>query len=186
MKSIAFQHSKDISNHNITEAKPFNSIPGPRVYPLIGNGYVLFQKNKDGEVNSKRQHLMFRDMAEKYGPIIRAKFFGSDMLVVTDPAITKDIMLAQHQYPKVPFLSDGYGWYKTVKPEIFPPTGSKGLIGIEGPEWWTTRQLFQKDLMRPGASDYYIAGLEDIADEFVSLTLNKKNKSSARQFSQAI
>jgi len=170
LKSIASQQNKKHSNRSITEAKPFKSIPGPRVYPLIGNAYVLFQKNKDGEVNSKRQHLMFRDMAAKYGPVFRAKFFSTDMLVVTDPAITKEILLAEGEYPRLPFLSDGYGWYKTVKPEIFPANGSKGLIGIEGPEWWNTRQVFQKDLMRPGASDYYIAGLEDIADEFISLT----------------
>ena len=177
LKSIASQHNKNLSDRSITEARPSKSIPGPRVYPLIGNAYILFQKNKDGEVNSKRQHLMFRDMAAKYGPVFRANFFGYDTIHVTDPAITKEIMLAEGQYPKVPFLSDGYGWYKTVKTEIYPPTGSKGLIGIEGTEWWETRQLFQKDLMRPGASDYYIAGLEDIADEFVSLThtlLDKK------------
>ena len=93
LKSIASQHNKNLSNRSITEAKPFKSIPGPRVYPLIGNAYILFQKNKDGEVNSKRQHLMFRDMAAKYGPVFRTKFFGVDMLVVTDPAITKEIML---------------------------------------------------------------------------------------------
>ena len=53
----------------------------------------------------------------------------------------------QSEFAKIPMLTKVFGTYKEMSKDIWPTT--KGLVGVEGPEWWATRSLMNKYMARP-------------------------------------
>ena len=46
---------------------------------------------------------------------------------------------------------------------------SKGLIGSHGPDWYEVRSLVQQDMLRPESAMFYIASIDQISRDLVSL-----------------
>ena len=46
---------------------------------------------------------------------------------------------------------------------------SKGLIGSHGPDWYQVRSLVQQDMLRPESAMFYIASIDQISRDLVSL-----------------
>ena len=64
-------------------------------------------------------------------------------------------------------LTHVFGNYKEMSKDIWPT--NKGMVGVDGPDWWKTRSVMNKYTGRPGYSESCLPGLEEIADDFVKL-----------------
>ena len=68
--------------------KPFTSIPGPKVYPLIGSlGSYMF-----GPYNRLKYHEALADMHRQFGPIVKEQIGPEKEVVhVFDPEDIKTV-----------------------------------------------------------------------------------------------
>ena len=64
--------------------KTIDSLPGPKLYPLIGN--VKHFQNGLSKI-----HITQYEGAKKYGPVYRDCLFGTSMIMVQDPEICKEV-----------------------------------------------------------------------------------------------
>jgi len=172
---------RDTPEVSYEEVKPYTSVPSPLSLPLIGHTYMLAKKHESGVPYGKEISLLHNDLTQKLGPIYKLNFLGTEILFLSDP---KDIGAVyrydQSEFPKIPMLSKVFGNYKKMSKDIWPT--NKGVVGVDGPEWWATRSLMNKYTTRPGVAEYYIPGLEEIADDFVKVCtdnlLDENNETS--------
>lgn len=61
--------------------KPFDSIPGPPIYPLIGSVWDLKTRMDKGRCFFE----VIKDYRNEFGPIVKAKIFDSPSVFVHDP-----------------------------------------------------------------------------------------------------
>ena len=72
--------------------KSFDSMPGPKTYPVVGNLEYL----KAGFL--KIHEVQLKD-AKKYGPMYRDQIFVTRGVVVQDPEICKEVYRAEAKLP---------------------------------------------------------------------------------------
>jgi len=158
----------DTTEVSYEEAKPYSSVPSPLSLPLIGNTYLLAMKHESGVPYAKQASLLHHDLTQKLGPIYKINLLGIKQLMLSDPEdIGNVVRNGVAEFPKVPLISNIFGAYKKMAKDLYPT--NRGMAGIDGPEWWKSRAVFNKYTGRPGALYTYIPGLEEIADDFVKL-----------------
>ena len=74
------------------ELKTMDSMPGPKLYPLIGN-----LKHFQNGLN--KLHITQLEETRKYGPIYRDSLFGTTMVMVKDPEVSKEVYRAEGKFP---------------------------------------------------------------------------------------
>jgi len=72
--------------------KPFESIPGPFRFPVLGSLPDLILRRKD-------MNETFTDYYNEYGPIVRVKIVGEEVLLF-DPNDSLHVFRADGKYPK--------------------------------------------------------------------------------------
>ncbi|XP_020903634.1 cytochrome P450 3A11, partial [Exaiptasia diaphana] len=103
--------------------KTFPGIPGPKQWPFIGSLPDVIR-------SGGQMHLQFDNDYKKFGKVYRTMFFGSPSLVVSDPAMIKDIFVKYfdcfHDRPSL-----------ASTPEPF----DKGLFDVKGEKWKRIRTI---------------------------------------------
>lgn len=64
-------------------AKPFESLPGPKLFPFFGSFFESMKKYKLDQF-----HLIAKDNVKNYGKIYYDKLFNFKMLSIADPKTT--------------------------------------------------------------------------------------------------
>eukprot|EP00112_Aurelia_sp_Birch-Aquarium-sp1_P021491 Seg5807.2 transcript_id=Seg5807.2/GoldUCD/mRNA.D3Y31 product="1 25-dihydroxyvitamin D" protein_id=Seg5807.2/GoldUCD/D3Y31 len=77
---------------NSAEIKDYESLPGPKLYPFVGNPDYL----KDG---FKNMHLTQLGHVRKYGPFYKDKILSSDIVVLTDPEVAEEVYRSEDKWP---------------------------------------------------------------------------------------
>ncbi|KAG8375419.1 hypothetical protein BUALT_Bualt10G0098100 [Buddleja alternifolia] len=70
--------------NSTTNSSPLNLIPGPRKLPLIGNLHLL--------VGNPLPHRAFRDLADKYGPLMHLQLGEVPFIIVSSIEVAKQIL----------------------------------------------------------------------------------------------
>ena len=70
-------------------SKPFHEIPGPRLYPVVGNlfQYVL------GPFDRSKYHEALSQLYRKYGPVVKEDIGGRTVVHVFEPEDIKTVRL---------------------------------------------------------------------------------------------
>ena len=99
----------------------------------------------------KHPAFLHHDLTQKLGPVYKLDLFGFKQLMLSDPKDFEAVFRTEipnedfpnAQFPKVPILSELYGTYKNMpkSKDIYPI--NKGVIGIDGAEWWKARYLLK-------------------------------------------
>ena len=75
-------------------ARPFAEIPGPAIYPLIGNAYQYIL----GTFDKEKYHEALKSLHQQYGPVVRQKIGGKFVVHVFDPEDIKTVIGVLHTF----------------------------------------------------------------------------------------
>lgn len=154
--------------------KPYQSIPGPEPFPLIGNTwrylpligeYDIEKTPENGEANLR-----------KFGPLVRENLFGSfSILHVFDPIDMESIFRNEGKYPNRR-SHRALLKYRHDRPELY---SSGGLFPENGEAWYRLRKLIQTILLNQSQINQFIPAIDSIADQMVSniCQLRESNRS---------
>ena len=96
-----------------------------------------------------KDHILDKnnDLTQKLGLIYKVNFLGFKQIMLSDPEHMETVLRSEGpnedfpdaEYPKVPMLTGLYGTYKKMSTDLYPT--NRGIIGIDGEEWWKARYL---------------------------------------------
>ena len=121
--------------------KPFTSIPGPKVYPLIGSlgSYMPF-----GPYNRLKYHEALADMHRQFGPIVKEQIGPEKEVVhVFDPEDIKTVYANEGPHPEIPPLQETTAIYRAQKKM------SLGIGNTNGDDWYRLRSNSHQRMLRP-------------------------------------
>lgn len=147
--------------------KLWSEIPEPPTYPIIGNGYLLFNNE------STALHKLYEKLKQTYGNVYKTTFFGDTFLNIHNPEDVKTLLANDGTKPIIPGFDNFTRIRKDHQSEFFGKT--RGLIS-QGDEWYKFRQAVQQDMMRPKSALYYIDEIEEIAVEFTDKVAAEKDE----------
>ncbi|XP_066999639.2 cytochrome P450 302a1, mitochondrial [Anabrus simplex] len=157
-------------------ARPFEEIPGPRSFPVIGTllNYLPIVGKYSFDRLHRNGHLKLRE----YGPLVREEIVpGVNLVWVFTPEDIEMVYRSEGRYPeRRSHLA--IQKYRGDHPEIY---NTGGLLPTNGPEWWRLRSLFQKALSRPQNVKLYIKDTDTVMQQFVDV-VRKKAQTSPEDF----
>ncbi|CAI0413605.1 unnamed protein product [Linum tenue] len=110
--------------------------PGPRGLPMVG--YLPF-------LRSDSLHRQFADLAEAHGPIYKLKAANKPMIVVSSPALAKEVIQAH----KSTFSTR----LAPVVAKIFSYDGNEVAMLPYGPDWAAMRKVLAREVISNQALD---------------------------------
>lgn len=145
-------------------AKPYETIPGPKPLPIIGNVWRFLPYIGDlGTEFTVQQDIFYRT----YGNIVRITGLPGrkDMVMIFDPDDIEKVYRNEGQWPKRNALQS-LGYYRTVtRRNIFKGTG--GALVAQGEEWHNFRRKVNPIMMHPKSTKLYIAPIHAVASDFI-------------------
>lgn len=136
--------------------KPFKSIPGPKLYPLVGN---LTQYMFGPFDRLKYQHAL-ESLHKEYGPIVKENLGGREIVHVFEPEDIKTYYSHEGKYPEIPPLQETTQLYRAEKKM------SLGLGNTNGDEWYRLRSNVHHRMLRPKEVAYHLPSTNKIAQDF--------------------
>lgn len=94
-----------------SKAKPFNSIPGPRSYPVFGN----LLSYKFGKFSIENYPAVLNKLHQEYGPICREKIGGRTVVHVFDPEDARTIFANEDKSPLIVPLQETAQQYRKMR-----------------------------------------------------------------------
>lgn len=159
--SVPFKSLSTQVNVELKDAKPYESIPGPKVLQFLrmmapGGRYHKLELNEIVETFRK-----------DYGNIAKFPgFMGQRPMVMTFlPEEIEKVHRSEGKYPNRRPL-DSFRYYREVhKPELYP--AGSGLTTSQGHEWYEFRSKVQQVLMQPRATKTYVPRIDEVACDFI-------------------
>ena len=136
--------------------KPFTSIPGPKLYPLVGNlaQYIFGPFDR-----LKYQHAL-ESLNKEYGPIAKQNLGGREIIHVFEPEDIKTYYSHEGKYPEIPPLQETTQLYRAEKQM------SLGLGNTNGDEWYRLRSNAHHRMLRPKEVAFHLPSVNKIAQDF--------------------
>lgn len=122
--------------------KAFDTIPGPRALPIIGNTWRYIPWIGQYDINDLAS--IARTNKQKYGPIVRLKIHDKlTILSLFDPKDVEALFRQDDKYPsRRAFI--GMKKYRTDRPDRYT---DGGIVPENGPNWQRQRSLFQERML---------------------------------------
>ncbi|XP_032676874.1 cytochrome P450 302a1, mitochondrial [Odontomachus brunneus] len=147
------------------DVKPFDNIPGPKSWPIVGTLYKYLPFI--GEYNFTRLHTTGLLKLKRYGPLVREELVpGVTTVWVFRPEDIASVLQAEAGlYPErrshLALLK-----YRKDRSDIY---NTGGLLPTNGTDWWRLRKEFQKVLSKPRNVLEYLEDTDVVVQEFVQL-----------------
>lgn len=136
--------------------KPFASIPGPPLYPVVGNlpQYIFGPFDR-----LKYQHAL-ESLHKEYGSLVKENLGGRTIIHVFDPEDIKTVYSHEGKYPEIPPLQETTQLYRAQK-EM-----SLGIGNTNGEEWYRLRSNAHHRMLRPKEVAFHLPSVNKIAQDF--------------------
>lgn len=160
--STPFKSLSTQVNVELKDAKPYESIPGPK---------SAFQFVRMMSPGGRYYKLELSEIVEAfrkdYGTI--AKFPGvmgqRPMVMTFLPEEVERVFRNEGKYPNRRPL-DSIRYYREVhRPELYP--AGSGLTTTQGHEWYEFRSKVQQVLMQPRATKTYVPAIDEVACDLI-------------------
>merc|ERR1711892_593402 len=138
--------------------KQYSSIPGPNIFPVLGS---TLQYRGKGPRSKEEYHLALGDMFKEYGPLVKERLGGKDIVHVFDPEDIKAVYNVEGKWPEVPPLQETTAIYRAQK-EM-----SLGLGNTNGEEWYRLRTNCQQRMLRPKEVSVHLPSVDQVAQQLV-------------------
>lgn len=157
---------KDKSISEFDTAKAFDSIPGPRRLPLMGNLHLF---SRFGPYSFDKLYDAYEDLYKKYGPVVRLDV-GVSMVALFEPEDLKKVLHGKDELPERPLL-EALRHYRLKNIDKY---GSAGMVAENGEEWKRMRKAV-KFILLPSFMENYLQAQEEIAADFVNRIVRIKD-----------
>ncbi|XP_046395350.1 probable cytochrome P450 49a1 [Ischnura elegans] len=150
---------------NTEDVKPYEEIPGPRAFPVIGCAWAFLPYV--GEFHGKGAMEMHRDTYNKYGPIAKFKGFPGrpDMVVIFCPEDVEKAFRNEGPWP-IRGGNQGMQYYRNVVRRDFYQD-KVGVLAENGPKWAEARSKVNPPMMQPRIASQYVEPIGGVAQEFI-------------------
>ncbi|GLV41778.1 Cytochrome P450 12a5 [Carabus blaptoides fortunei] len=148
-----------------TNAKPFDSIPGPK--PGLVLGYYKHFLPKLGKYHDMELVQVHISLNKEYGDIVRLRGLKTrkDVICCYDPNDIETIFRNEGPWPMRDILHS-IKYHRTQhRSELFQ--GYVGVFVTDGEEWQKARSLLNPILMQPRVVSHYIPQMNSVGDDFV-------------------
>lgn len=148
-----------------TNAKPFDSIPGPKPGLLLG--YYSHFLPKIGKYHDKDLVEIHVSMNEEYGDIVRLRGLKihKDIVCCYDPKDIETIFRNDGPWPMRDILPSMKYHRTQRRSELFQ--GCAGTFSSDGEEWQKLRSIVNPILMQPRVVSHYIPHMDSVANDFI-------------------
>ncbi|KAJ8968329.1 hypothetical protein NQ317_004080 [Molorchus minor] len=146
-------------------ALPYESIPGPKPLPLVGNMFRFLPHL--GEYYDVPQQDFYKIIRRKYGDIITLKgIFGRKPIVYLFNTSDMENFLRNSGSFPIRNGMESFAYYRTkMRQDVFNGVG--GVLTVQGEEWFKFRSLVNPILLQPRSVEQYLGAMDTIADELV-------------------
>ncbi|XP_065829996.1 25-hydroxyvitamin D-1 alpha hydroxylase, mitochondrial-like [Oscarella lobularis] len=159
-------HSLASQNVVVRSARPFDSIPAPRMLPGVGSlfDYVLGKGHW-----FRKMHEVQADRCERLGRIYRENFAGRPAVFVADPDAVEKLFKAEMSSPRKPPM---LAW---IESRADLGLGA-GLLSPDRDEWKRFRSPMTKNsLNSKKMRGAFTEGINDIATDFADFVATLRN-----------
>jgi len=139
-------------------AKPYDQIPTPKGWPIIGN--LLVFASKENQINAAALHQKY---ISELGPIYKLKLASLEMVCLATAEDSQKLYALDGQYPRIASF-ELFERIRTGPLKHLYPTA--GLLS-SGENWHKVRSLVQQDMMRPKSALFYIDEIDELMDDFI-------------------
>ncbi|KAJ8924326.1 hypothetical protein NQ315_007122 [Exocentrus adspersus] len=145
-------------------AMPYESIPGPKPLPVIGNLWRFLPYI--GEYYNVPLVPLYKSLKERYGDILILRGLGrKPMVVLFDVNDIEKNFRNEGSFPLRRGM-ESFTHYRTVtKKDLFQ--GATGVLTVQGEEWFKFRSTVNPILMQPRAVQQYVGSMDKVASELV-------------------
>ncbi|VVC39834.1 Hypothetical protein CINCED_3A013845 [Cinara cedri] len=184
VKSTAATTAEDVITANVSssqeddvqmsQAKEYSQLPGPKSLPLLGNSWRFMSYIGDYKV-TEIDKLSLR-LWKEYGDIVKIeKLLGRpDMVFLYDADEIEKVFRNEELMPHRPSMPS-LNYYKHVlRKDFFGELA--GVIAVHGEKWYEFRTKVQQPMLQPRTAKFYIGTIEDTAIAFVNRIKKIKNK----------
>ncbi|KAK6986032.1 1 25-dihydroxyvitamin D(3) 24-hydroxylase mitochondrial [Biomphalaria glabrata] len=140
--------------------RSIEDIPGPTgllSVPVIGSLFLYHPFTKH---RPEKSHLLFLELYQKYGPIVKFRRGWKWSILLFDPDLIEESMAHEGPCPYRPSppLYDAYSARTGRK---------KGISQVQGEEWLSMRRPFQEFLLLPANYNMYIPVLDEVSTDLL-------------------
>lgn len=156
------------SDTKSTGPKPFDELPGPKSYPLIGG---IRNYLPGGRFYKKQFMDMHKECTEEYGSIYRETVLpGIEMVHISDPKDFEEVFRSDAKHPirQAFFMLAHYN--KKYNGNV------QGLLTSQGNDWRGIRKKVQQKMLRPKAVASYLPEQSIVADELWDHVISLRNR----------
>ncbi|XP_060724229.1 1,25-dihydroxyvitamin D(3) 24-hydroxylase, mitochondrial [Tachysurus vachellii] len=163
-KSVGLQHCKPTSSVCVLDSKDavscpehtFQSIPGPKNWPLLGNLIDILRRG-----GLEKQHQTVIDYHQKFGKIFRMKMGSFESVNIGAPCLLEALYRKEGNYPQRLEIKP-WKAYRDMRDEAY------GLLILEGKDWQRVRSTFQQKFMKPTEVVKLDAKINEVLADFLN------------------
>ncbi|KAF4530825.1 hypothetical protein B566_EDAN015991 [Ephemera danica] len=144
-------------------ARPYNEIPGPKPWPIIGNVHRFIPGI--GKLDMTEFSKAMEYLNKNFGDIVKISGLPRrDMVVIFNPTDIEKIFRTEGMWPSRPQMESFVHYRKVIRKDFFEGIG--GVLVDQGKEWHEARSQVNPIMMQPRAVKRYT---ETIAIALVAL-----------------
>lgn len=139
----------------------FSQIPGPKSYPLIGNG-LGYSAPGVGRDTSQSPRI-WKHLNETYGPLVRLQLpRWAPTVLVFDPHVAEQVYRHEGRCPNRP----AFFALREAKNRNMQPKSLQGVSTSNGEDWRNFRRKIQKPLLKGKHTAAYVPLVMNISQQF--------------------
>ncbi|KAK7488462.1 hypothetical protein BaRGS_00020247 [Batillaria attramentaria] len=159
--TIGFEHNPGTNiqpDSHDTEIKPFDHVPGPKGFPIVGTLFDYFKK--DG-LRFSKMFEAYRQRSLQYGPLYKEQIGPIQTVVVSDPTEYSKVLRAEGRHP-VRREMEPMVYYRQQKGIDL------GLVNSQGEGWHRQRTAVSKHMLKLKAVNQFSQPMNTVAQDFVA------------------
>ncbi|CAG9837181.1 unnamed protein product [Diabrotica balteata] len=180
-KNLAGAHNDETNPKGWENATPFESMPGPKPLPVLGNMWRFFPGAELHNINTDKLFLLFQ---RRYGDVVRlGGIWGRrDKIFLYDPDDMEYILRNSGPFPSR-FIMDAMFYYRSkLRKDFFK--GNLGIALLQGEEWYKLRNIVNPILMQPKTVQQYTTRMDGRAKDLMKLIKYRMKSSGTNTTSE--
>ncbi|XP_069672037.1 probable cytochrome P450 301a1, mitochondrial [Periplaneta americana] len=147
-------------------AKPYEDMPGPKPYPLIGNVWRFFPYIGDLTMDLQDQQEYLH---KKFGNIVKLSALPgreNNMVMLFEPDEIEKVYRSEGPFPyRSAFRVLNY-YRAFTRKDFFE--GVRGTIVSQGAEWQQFRTKVNQPMLQPRSTKMYVGPIDAVAQDFIN------------------